>query len=146
MHAVGAAAVIPHRHWCCCLPLQGTLPATWVDGAWPNLTTLHLSGGGLSSVPSVWGLQALTQLDLSRNNLTGPLPAFNASGGTAQLQQLDFSNNALTGNLLAGLGATLPSLSVLLLSGNELSGTLPAEVRACLHAVGVLLHAAACNH
>ena len=67
----------------------------------------------------------VTELDLSSNQLCGPLPA--ALGNLSQLRSLDLSSNQLRGPLPAALGR-LSQLYALFLSHNGLSGPLPAEL------------------
>ena len=68
----------------------------------------------------------VTQLDLSGNNLSGPLPA--ALAELSALTDLDLSDNSgLTGNLPASLG-NLKALTSLNTSGTGLSGALPAGI------------------
>lgn len=64
----------------------------------------------------------VTELDLSSNNLTGPLP--DATGDLTQLTRLDLFDNNLSGPLPASVG-NLSALSTLIASGNGLSGPLP---------------------
>ena len=72
----------------------------------------------------------LNRLDLSGNQLTGPLPP--ELGQLTYLQQLDLSDNQLTGPVPQALGhfphpPYLESLDLDLdLSGNALTGCLPA--------------------
>jgi sugar lactone lactonase YvrE len=67
----------------------------------------------------------VTGLDLSRNNLSGPLPA--SLGNLNNLQSLDLSQNALTGPIPASLG-NLTRLQTLSLFINQLSGSIPASL------------------
>ena len=78
----------------------------------------------------------VTELDLSGNELTGPIPA--ALGDLELLQTLNLGRrwdptsrqrftNALTGPIPAALGR-LSNLSSLNLGGNELTGPIPAEL------------------
>ncbi|MFA5945379.1 MAG: leucine-rich repeat domain-containing protein [Patescibacteria group bacterium] len=104
-------------------------------------TKMDLSGSGLDKVPSnIFDRTDLTELNLSRNNLTGALPSqigqlknlriLNASGNKmtgvpseigqlSKLEELDFSNNQLTG-LPNELG-NLANLRRLDLRGNAIS-------------------------
>ena len=67
----------------------------------------------------------VTQLDLSDNQLSGPIPA--ELGGLTNLRQLRLVGNQLSGPILAELGG-LTNLEGLWLSGNQLSGPMPAEL------------------
>jgi Leucine-rich repeat (LRR) protein len=56
----------------------------------------HLSGG----IPSSYArLTMLRELDLSSNDLSGPLPPFLLDGSLAHLEVLDLSRNRLTGSM-----------------------------------------------
>ncbi|MDE2752261.1 MAG: M66 family metalloprotease, partial [Gemmatimonadota bacterium] len=67
----------------------------------------------------------LSELNLSENRLTGPIPA--ELHAVANLRTLRLSGNHLTGLIPAWLG-DLANLAILNLGGNELSGPLPAEL------------------
>ena len=67
----------------------------------------------------------VTQLDLSDNQLSGPIPA--ELGGLTNLELLNLGENQLRGPIPAELG-DLTFLQVLWLGGNELSGPIPAEL------------------
>ena len=67
----------------------------------------------------------VTGLNLSRNELSGPLPA--ELGNLTSLEHLNLDNNQLSGPLPAELG-NLTSLTSLSLDNNRLSGPLPAEL------------------
>ncbi len=72
-----------------------------------------------------WG--RITRLDLSANQLTGPLPP--EIGNLVNLETLWLFGNQLTGPIPPELG-NLTNLKTLLLFDNELSGPLPAEIGA----------------
>ena len=68
----------------------------------------------------------VSQLDLSWNGLTGPIPV--ELGGLVNLQRLELFSNDLTGPIPAELGS-LVNLETLDFSGNHLTGSIPAELR-----------------
>ena len=110
-------------------------PQTTATGSWGGVTVtsgrvtaLDLSGNNLSGpLPAALAeLSALTTLDLSDNSgLTGNLPA--ALGNLKALTSLDASGTGLTGALPAGIGG-LAAITDLDLSGASLSGPLPAGI------------------
>ena len=67
----------------------------------------------------------VTQLNLSNNELTGPIPS--ELGDLTHLSRLFLSNNELTGHMPSELG-DLTALTVLSLWGNNLTGTIPSEL------------------
>ena len=64
-------------------------------------------------------------LQLTENNLTGPIP--DGFGKFRNLRWLYLYDNNLTGSIPPELG-TLPKLECLFLNGNSLTGTIPAEL------------------
>jgi Leucine-rich repeat (LRR) protein len=109
--------------------ISGSVPSCLFTDM-PALTTLHLSGNGLTgSLPAKGQLSPnLTQLSLSHNTLTGTIPRMFQEHPWAQL---DLAFNRLTGDLLgcfSNFSATNSSLSLNL---NRLSGTIPSSL---LHA------------
>uniref|UniRef100_A0A1D1YSX6 Piriformospora indica-insensitive protein 2 n=1 Tax=Anthurium amnicola TaxID=1678845 RepID=A0A1D1YSX6_9ARAE len=100
--------------------LTGELPQEL--GNLVRLKRLVLSGNQFfGQVPASLGysMDELLILDLSRNSLTGPLPA--SLGGLSSLLKLDLSNNLLDGQLPSELGK-LRNLTLLDLRNNRLSG------------------------
>lgn len=86
--------------------------------------SLDLSGKGLTTVPAyVFGRTDLVALDLSKNSLSGALPA--EVRKLSRLKHLDLSDNAFTG-VPAEVGQ-LAALEYLDLSNNALTG-LPYEL------------------
>jgi hypothetical protein len=76
----------------------------------------------IGPVPDFGAAENLTLLDLSRNQLTGELPAsFGAAGD--RIVYMDMSRNRIGGNINQG-GAwdRVPSLQYLFLQANELEG------------------------
>ena len=100
---------------------------------WHGVTTssdgrvaeLDLSSNELTGpIPAELGhLTNLQALDLSWNGLSGPIPA--ELGDLTNLQTLDLRVNSLTGPIPAWLG-DLTNLEQLILSWNGLSGPIPA--------------------
>ncbi len=67
----------------------------------------------------------VTRLELSSNQLTGPIPP--ELGNLVRLRWLNLRGNQLTGPIPAELG-NLSRLSRLILNDNQLTGSIPAEV------------------
>ncbi|KAK4433492.1 putative LRR receptor-like serine/threonine-protein kinase IRK [Sesamum alatum] len=67
----------------------------------------------------------LVILDISRNDLSGAIPA--ALGDFGSLQFLNMSMNSFLGSILADIGQ-LKKLSILELSYNKLNGSIPSEL------------------
>ena len=94
--------------------------------------SLDLSRNNLSGpLPTALGhLTRLERLDLSRNNLSGPIPT--VLGQLATLERLDLWGNNLSGSIPAELG-DLVHLELLDLDENGLSGSIPAELGDLVH-------------
>ena len=92
-----------------------------------QVTRLDLSGNDLTGpIPAELGkLASLLDLSLSHNNLTGPIPP--ELGDLASLLGLYLSYNNLTGPVPAELGK-LASLQYLNLCCNDLTGPIPPEL------------------
>jgi Leucine-rich repeat (LRR) protein len=109
----------------------GSLPRCFLNMA--NLTTLHLSGTGLTgSIPANVSVSSvLNDLSLSHNLLVGDIPP-------AILQRdwskLDLSYNRLAGTLRSARSAPYSNDSQLYLQHNRLSGVIPGS----MHSVGSL--------
>ncbi|XP_040380321.1 receptor-like protein kinase 5 [Oryza brachyantha] len=102
---------------------SGRLPATAIKlqkfNAHNNLFSGDIPDGFASGMP------LLQELDLSRNQLSGAIPA--SIGSLSGLTQMNFSMNQLTGEIPAGLGS-MPVLTLLDLSSNKLSGAIPTAL------------------
>ena len=105
-------------------PLDAWYGITVSDG---RVTKLDLSVNELTGpIPAELGdLSRLTWLYLYSNQLTGPIPA--ELGDLPSLEYLWLYSNQLTGPIPAELG-DLSSLTWLWLSGNQLTGNIPAEL------------------
>lgn len=99
----------------------------------PRIRTVKASGvadipGTLRLIP--WldfkSLKSLTELDLSFNQIEGPLPP-NLSSCIPSIQKLVLHCNSLTGSIPPDVG-NLCDLKYLILSRNKLSGPLPAAL------------------
>ncbi|CUI15067.1 GP46-like surface antigen, putative [Bodo saltans] len=90
--------------------LTGALPNTLFTNA-TNLTSLQLQGNALnSSLPKVWGFDNVTPtslmvLNISSNNITGPVP-YNWGG---LLRRVNFSIDLCFNSICGPLPKTLPS-------------------------------------
>ncbi|XP_009787248.1 uncharacterized protein At1g24485-like [Nicotiana tabacum] len=86
-----------------CLPTPFTWD--WVNCSSddpPRITALYLSGFNLSgSLPDLSSMDALHTIDLSDNNLDGPIPDF--LGTLPNLKELNLSNNQFSGSIPASL-------------------------------------------
>jgi Leucine-rich repeat (LRR) protein len=90
-----------------------------------NLTSLTLTTSYLSgSIPTCLGKLLFGRLDLSFNNLSGPIPPLSNPGRSYYDQRVILSNNHLTGPIPNEFG-NLGLMSHLDLGGNRLSGTIP---------------------
>lgn len=92
-----------------------------------RVSELDLSDNNLAGpLPAqLANLARLRTLALARNDLTGSAPAW--LGSLAQLQTLDLSVNQLTGAIPAQL-SNLTSLQTLNLGNNQLSGAIPSQL------------------
>lgn len=88
--------------------------------------TLDLSNNNLTGpiLPEFENLKDLHVLDLSRNNLSGTIPS--ELSGMTSLEVLDLSYNQLSGNIPASL-TNLSFLSSFSVAHNHLSGPIPVE-------------------
>ncbi|KAJ8438584.1 hypothetical protein Cgig2_024673 [Carnegiea gigantea] len=106
-------------------------PAHWEwvvcsSNAPPRITELHLSRRNLTGViPSdIQNMDALTELWLDGNSLTGPFPDIS---NLINLKVVHIENNKLNGPLPPYLGS-LPSLQELYIQNNLFSGKIPAAL------------------
>lgn len=104
--------------------LRGKLPSTL--GELSNLESLVLNNNHLESTDEAMGkLKKLTHLDLSNNELQGPIPSW--IGKLKNLKILNLSNNKLIGTIPPWI-ENLEDLEELLLDGNMLAGPLPESL------------------
>lgn len=105
--------------------LSGIIPRTL--GGCKNLLSLDISGNRLSgplAVEAFTGMDFLTSLNLSKNEINGSLPSDLAK--MKRLSLLDLSNNHLTGKIPGSFG-NFSSLKHLNLSFNHLEGHVPEK-------------------
>lgn len=131
--------------------LVGVIPS-WLWETSPRLQYLNLSGnhleGSLSSNLSI--CTQLSELDVSRNRLSGCIPSIwpssiyilllndnlysgkipSSLGKLSQLQILNLANNFFSGNIPYSLGK-LFQLHLLNLANNKISGVIPASLSNC---------------
>ena len=106
-------------------------PCTWFgvtcDGAGNTVEALDLSGNNLNGPlpPSLGDLANLVSLLLPHNSLRGPLPP--ELGSLLLLQQLDLNDNHLTGSVPTEFGSLL-QLQLLHLPRNQVTGVLPGTL------------------
>lgn len=113
--------------------LVGFLPP--LSGSYQKLSAVDLSLNKFNgSIPSGFFMSTLTFLNLSGNNLTGPIPLQSshvsellAMPSSQQMEYLDLSGNSLSGSLPAEIG-NMGRLKLLSLARNGLSGQLPGEL------------------
>lgn len=109
--------------------LTGPTPCDWygVDCTGTNITSLDLSNNNLSGplVREIGLLTTIVELNLSSNNLSGPL--IPEIGLLTSLVDLDLSNNALTGVIPKTIG-NLTTLTSLNLSQNQITGKIPEHI------------------
>ncbi|XP_058071892.1 probable LRR receptor-like serine/threonine-protein kinase At1g56140 isoform X6 [Magnolia sinica] len=103
--------------------LSGEIPSTFAKLR--NIKIWSASGSQLTKIPNFIGNWNLTDLDVSENYMTGPLPA--SIGDLTNLTYLDVSENYMTGPLPAFIG-NLTSLTSLYVSMNAMSGSIPKEL------------------
>ena len=108
--------------------LEGPIPPCL--GNCSSLTRTLLAYNQFTSIPTGFGRNsALVYLDVSYNQLAGPLPA--GLGTNSSLTFLDLSANMLTGDMSILEFAQLGNLSSLHLAKNNLTGEIPAAMGLC---------------
>ncbi|GLJ41218.1 hypothetical protein SUGI_0853240 [Cryptomeria japonica] len=106
----------------------GAIP-TWF---WDlNITSnLNLSYNNLEGpLPPNLDIGLYMTLDLQHNKLSGSLPS--PSKASQALQTLNLSYNNFTGTIPIQIGILLPKIQVLGLSNNKLSGKIPSSITTC---------------
>ncbi|CAL9062158.1 unnamed protein product [Musa banksii] len=89
-----------------------------------QLAHLDLSFNGFSGeIPPVRQWSKISEIILTSNNLTGPIPSSLGNEGLRNLTKIDMRNNSLSGSIPGSLFA-LPSLQLLQLSQNQFSAQL----------------------
>ncbi|CAI7841453.1 unnamed protein product, partial [Closterium sp. NIES-53] len=106
--------------------LTGSIPTSIVT---LELGTLNLSDNQLTGPlpPSLFDTDTCQELDLSYNQLTGPIPT-SYSQGLGSMLQLRLQGNQLTGSIPGDMLTALPNLKELLLNNNQLSGNIPSQI------------------
>nr|XP_048330643.1 receptor-like protein Cf-9 homolog [Ziziphus jujuba var. spinosa] len=101
---------------------SGTLPKSMTNLT--QLVFLHLFGKNFTgSIPSFHMSKNLTEIHLSFNRFTGPLPSAAYWQGLLNLVYVDLTNNTITGSVPSSL-FSLPSMQWIDLSYNQFSGRL----------------------
>lgn len=93
-------------------------------GALPAVQSVDLAGNALNGYvpPQLSGMAGAQALDLSSNQLQGPLPPL---ANMSALESVSFSNNQLTGSRHTSPAAVPPEFSMCIVSGHScLSGKL----------------------
>ena len=109
---------------------RGNDPGRWKGVTWSDgrVTGLCVTCGGLSGeLPRLEGLTSLQVVDLSDNQLTGPIPEKLFEGLTS-LWTVNLSGNQLSGPIPATLFEGLTSLAEVWLFGNQLTGPIPEKL------------------
>eukprot|EP00878_Enallax_costatus_P039804 GHUV01045720.1.p1 GENE.GHUV01045720.1~~GHUV01045720.1.p1 ORF type:complete len:174 (+),score=42.38 GHUV01045720.1:392-913(+) len=107
--------------------MTGTLPPALCQNM-PNLSMIKLRGNQLTGpVDQLLNCTALTQLDISSNNFSGPLPSAANIWDWQRLEALDFSHNSFEGTIPDVLTA-LPVVGYLNAGHNRLTGTLHRSI------------------
>ncbi|KAL9362740.1 hypothetical protein Peur_045525 [Populus x canadensis] len=110
------------------LGLSGSIPDTTI-GKLSKLQTLDLSNNKITSLPSdLWSLGSLKVLNLSSNQISGPLP--NNIGNFGALETIDLSSNNFSGEIPAAI-SSLGGLRVLKLDRNGFEGSIPSGILSC---------------
>ena len=73
-------------------------------------------------------LKSLTDISFNENQLYGPLPLFSGATGFTGVRGLDLSLNEITGPLPPGMLLSLKGLENLNLRSNQITGSLPTEI------------------
>ncbi|THG14255.1 hypothetical protein TEA_018134 [Camellia sinensis var. sinensis] len=109
---------------------SGPIPLN-IGEVMPKLTDLDMAMNSLNgSIPlSIGNLNALTNLDISKNHISGRIPDF--WNDMPDLYYIDMSNNRLSGTIPSSIGS-INSLRFLLLSKNNLSGEVPSALQNCM--------------
>ncbi len=97
-----------------------------------RVTELNLSGNGLTGPipPELGNVTSLEILNLRSNALMGPIPT--ELGNVTSLRELNLSNNGLTGSIPSEIG-NLTRLKNLQLDRNGLTGPIPPELGDLTH-------------
>ncbi|MBA0784603.1 hypothetical protein Gotri_006716, partial [Gossypium trilobum] len=103
-----------------------SIPLDW--GNLKSLQQLDLSNNQiLGPIPSTLGnLTNLKMLNLSKNQISGPIPS--TLGKLTNIKQLDLSFNQITGAIPPTLGS-LTNLKFLYFTSNQISGFIPSELQ-----------------
>ncbi|KAL3650794.1 hypothetical protein CASFOL_007197 [Castilleja foliolosa] len=105
--------------------LSGIIPQSLFNSCF-SLTYLNLSNNNLTGpIPTPHHLPSLETLDLSNNMLTGEIPP--NIGLLSGLKFLDFGGNALTG-AIPGSVTNMTSLEFFTLASNQLTGEIPGGI------------------
>ncbi|KAF2317042.1 hypothetical protein GH714_011177 [Hevea brasiliensis] len=108
--------------------LSGSIPDTTI-GKLTKLHTLDLSNNKITALPSdLWSLSSLTTLNLSSNQISGPLS--NNIDNFGLLETFDLSSNSFSGEIPAVI-SSLSRLRVLKLDRNGFQGSIPLGILSC---------------
>ncbi|MCO5586867.1 hypothetical protein L7F22_040812 [Adiantum nelumboides] len=109
--------------------LRGEIPISIIQGLAKSCNSFELAHNNLTGLIPNTEFQHMTflqTLDLSYNQLSGPVPS--GLAGCLGLQSLNLSQNKLVGPITSELGGALLSLIDLDLSHNYINGSIPEEL------------------